>query len=183
MSEQAETAINQTKQWLEEVIIGFNFCPFAKKELVSNSIHYHISSLKQTKLALVELIEQCRFLAEHDELETSLLIFEQGYKSFDKYLELLDYANDLLASSGFEGIFQLASFHPEYCFEGEAYDDAANYTNRSPFPMIHIIREVSLERVLNVYKNPEEIPDNNIELARAKGNDFFKQILDRIQDK
>ena len=181
MSEQAATVINQTKQWLEEIIVGLNFCPFAKKELVSNSIHYHVSSLKQTKLALVEVIEQCRFLDEHDEFETSLVIFEPGYKSFDKYLELIDYGNDLLISSGFEGIFQLASFHPDYCFEGEAYDDAANYTNRSPYPMVHILREESLERVLKVYKNPEEIPDNNIELAREKGSDFFKQVLEKIK--
>jgi len=182
MLEQDKIVINQTKQWLEEIIVGLNFCPFAKKELVANSIHYHVSKLKQTKLALAEVIEQCRFMAEHEDIETSLIIFDLGYKSFDKYLELLDYANDLLASSGFEGTFQLASFHPEYCFEGEAYDDAANYTNRSPYPMIHIIREESLERVLNVYKNPEDIPDNNIELARAKGNEFFKQVLERIQN-
>ena len=178
-----QTTVNQTKQWLEEIIVGMNFCPFAKKELVSNTIHYYVSNQGQTKLALEEVIEQCRYLEQHDEIETSLIIFNKGFKNFDKYLELLDYANDLLADSGYEGIFQLASFHPDYCFEGEDIDDAANYTNRSPYPIIHILREESLERVLNVYKNPEEIPENNIEIAREKGSEFFRKVLARIQHK
>ncbi|NQY62134.1 MAG: DUF1415 domain-containing protein, partial [Alteromonadaceae bacterium] len=166
-----QKVVNQTKQWIEEIIVGLNFCPFAKKELVADSIHYFVSKQGQTKFALEEVMEQCRYLQQHEELETSLVIFKTGFKDFNKYLELLDYANDLLADTGYEGIFQLASFHPEYCFEGEDIDDAANYTNRSPYPIIHILREESLERVLNVYKNPEEIPDDNIEFAREKGSD------------
>ena len=172
--------VSATKQWLEEVIIGLNFCPFAKKEFVNNTIHYHSSSANQVKVALNELIEQCRYLQMHDELETTLIIYNEGFRSFDRYLDLVDYGNDLLVDSGFEGIFQLASMHPEYCFEGEDYDDSSNYTNRSPYPIIHIIREVSMARVLSVYNEPEKIPENNIVLANEKGANFFQEILKRI---
>ena len=90
---------------------------------------------------------------------------------------MLDFSNQLIADSGYEGIFQIASFHPEYCFEGEDSDDAANFTNRSPYPMLHILREESLEKVLNTYSEPELIPEQNITVAREKGHDFFKKKL------
>jgi len=169
-----------TKQWLTEVIIGLNFCPFAKKEFVNNTIYYHESKAEQVKSALHELIEQCRYLQAHDELETTLIVYSDGFRRFERYLDLVDYANDLLVDSGFEGIFQLASMHPEYCFDGEDYDDASNFTNRSPYPIIHIIREASMARVLAVYNEPEQIPENNIALAKEKGTNYFQQLLKRI---
>ncbi|NQZ81904.1 MAG: DUF1415 domain-containing protein [Colwellia sp.] len=172
----------QTQQWLEEIIVGLNFCPFAKKELVNDSIYYHLSKLNKIKTALVELIDQCKYLHENPELETSLVIYPTGFRHFERYLELVEHANELLISSGYEGIFQLASFHPEYVFAGDDFDDAANFTNRSPYPTIHIIREDSLAKVLSVYKNPEQIPVNNIELAREKGVQFFEQVLNRIHE-
>jgi hypothetical protein len=172
--------VSATKQWLEEVIIGLNFCPFAKKEFVNNTIHYHSSNTNQVKLALHELIEQCRYLQAHGEIETTLIIYNEGFRSFDRYLDLVDYGNDLLVDSGFEGVFQLASMHPEYCFDGEDYDGSSNYTNRSPYPIIHIIREASMARVLSVYNEPEKIPENNIILANEKGANFFQEILKRI---
>jgi hypothetical protein len=177
------TEIQATKQWLEEVIIALNFCPFAKKEFVNNTIHYHRSNADQVKTALHELIEQCRYLQSHTEIETTLIIYSDGFRSFERYLDLVDYGNDLLVDSGFEGIFQLASMHPEYCFEGEDYDDSSNFTNRSPYPIIHIIREASMARVLSVYSEPEKIPENNIVLANEKGTHFFQEILQRIHSK
>ncbi len=177
------TEIKATKQWLEEVIIALNFCPFAKKEFVNNTIYYHHSSADQVKAALHELIEQCRYLQAHDEIETTLIIYSDGFRSFERYLDLVDYGNDLLVESGFEGVFQLASMHPEYCFEGEDYDDSSNFTNRSPYPIIHIIREASMARVLSVYNEPEKIPENNITLANEKGTNFFQEILQRIHSK
>ena len=169
-----------TKQWLDEVIIGLNFCPFAKKEFVNNTICYHKSKTEQIKPALHELIEQCRYLQSHEELETTLIIYKDGFRGFERYLDLVEYGNDLLVDSGFEGIFQLASMHPEYCFDGEDYDDSSNFTNRSPYPIIHIIREASMARVLSVYNEPEKIPENNIILANKKGTNFFQAILKRI---
>lgn len=172
-----------TKEWLEDIIIGLNICPFAKKEFVNNTIHYHFSKTEQVKTALHEFIEQCRYLQAHDELETTLIVYGSGFRGFERYLDLIDYANDLLVDSGFEGIFQIASMHPEYCFDGEDYDDASNFTNRSPYPILHIIREASMSRVLSVYNEPEKIPENNIKLAHEKGANFFQQVLTRIHEK
>jgi hypothetical protein len=176
-----ETAeVSATKQWLDEVIIGLNFCPFAKKEFVNNTICYHQSELEQVKPALKELRAQCHYLLQHDEIETTLLIYSDGFRSFERYLDLVDYANDLLIESGFEGIFQLASMHPEYCFADDDFDAASNFTNRSPYPMIHIIREASMAKVLKVYKNPEQIPEDNMALAEHKGSNYFQGILKGI---
>ena len=172
-----------TKAWLQQIIIGLNFCPFAKKEFVNNTICYHVSNHKKQKAALLEFVEQCQLLADDNSIETTLLIYQDGFRDFNAYLDLVDSANDLLIAQGFEGIFQLASMHPEYCFADEDFDDASNYTNRSPYPIIHIIREESMARVLSVYKNPEEIPENNIALAQQKGSDFFKHILENIHHK
>jgi len=184
MSEMKESSIiSATKQWLDEIIIGLNFCPFAKKEFVNNTIHYHLSNVSQVKPALHEFIEQCQYLQEHEELETTLLVYGEGFRGFERYLDLVEYANDLLVDSGFEGVFQLASMHPEYCFDGIDYDDASNFTNRSPYPLIHIIREASMARVLSVYKEPEKIPENNIALAQKKGGNYFKDMLEMIHVK
>lgn len=182
MTEPSHPAILQTQQWLEKIIVGLNFCPFAKKELVNESIHYYVSPQSQLKLALADFANQCHYLHEHPEIETSLVIFSEGFKLFERYLDLVDYANEFLIDLGFEGTFQIASFHPDYYFEGEAFDDASNYTNRSPLPTLHLIREASMEKVLNVYKEPEKIPDNNITLAREKGSEFFDQILKQIKN-
>ena len=183
MNDKESNVVAATKHWLAEIIIGLNFCPFAKKEFVNNTIHYHLSENEQVKTALHEFIEQCQYLQDHDELETTLIIYEQGFRRFERYLDLVDYANDLLVDSGFEGVFQLASMHPEYCFDGEDFDDASNYTNRSPYPLIHIIREASMAKVLSVYSQPDKIPENNITLAKQKGSTYFKDILKFIHDK
>ncbi len=174
-------AVTATKAWVEEIIVGLNFCPFAKKEMVNNTIYYYQSAQNKIATALLEITEQCYFLRNNPKIETSLLIYDQGFKNFNQYLDLVDYANDLLTEEGFSGEFQLASFHPEYCFADTNFDDAANFTNRSPFPMLHLIRERSMTKVLSTYKNPEQIPDNNITLARAKGKDYFLQTLAKIK--
>ncbi|RHW76994.1 DUF1415 domain-containing protein [Colwellia sp. RSH04] len=178
-----QSVISATKDWLEQVIIGLNFCPFAKKEFVQQTIYYYVSDKTKSKMALVEMLNQFQYLQAHNELETTLVIYPQTFRSFDRFLDLVDQANELLIDEGFEGVFQLATMHPEYCFADEDYDDASNFTNRSPFPMIHIIREESMAKVLSIYKEPEKIPDNNIGVAQAKGSEYFKQLLDNIHAK
>lgn len=177
---ETQPEIEATKQWINEIIIGLNFCPFAKKEFVNNTIHYHKSETDQVKSALHEVIKQCRYLQGNDELETTLIIYAEGFRSFERYLDLVDYANDLLIDSGFEGIFQLASMHPEYCFADDDFDAATNFTNRSPYPMLHIIREKSMEKVLSIYKEPELIPEKNMTLANEKGSNYFTSVLQKI---
>lgn len=177
-----EPSIGKIKHWLEEIIIGLNFCPFAKKEFVNNTIDYHLVTASKLKQVASEVVGKCQYLHEHPEVETTLVILERGYESFYRYLEAVELAQIALEDNGFEGEFQLASMHPEYCFEGDDFDDAANYTNRSPVPLIHIIREKSMERVLSVYKKPEAIPENNMALAREKGSSFFENVLRSIHN-
>lgn len=171
----------QTSCWVETVIVGLNFCPFAKHEVKRGSVHYQVSESADIEPALHDLITECRRLDENTDIETTLLIFADAFGDFDEYLDMLELANHLMAEQDYEGIYQLASFHPQYCFEGEAASDAANYTNRSPYPMLHLIREGSLEKVLENYPDPESIPERNIELARAKGSDEMKAILEKCR--
>ncbi len=180
MTDQNHPAILKTKKWLEQVIIALNFCPFAKKEFVNNTVHYHVCSQARLEKALEEFVQQCELLMANPDIETTLFICSLGFRDFDQYLDLVDYANQLLEDLGHEGVFQIASFHPDYVFEGEEKDDASNYTNRSPLPILHLLREENMSRVLRVYDQPELIPENNIERAREKGNQYFKQILKRI---
>jgi hypothetical protein len=172
--EEVEKAV---KSWIEKVIIGLNFCPFAKKEMERNTLHYAISSATQINDALSHLLEELALLDQQQEIQTTLLIFPLGFADFDNYLDLLELANSLMAQGGYAGIYQLASFHPDYCFEGEEPDDPANYTNRSPYPIFHILRESSIEAVLKRYPQPESIPENNITKARELGSSVLQALL------
>lgn len=173
----ASMCIAATKQWLKDIIIGLNFCPFAKKEFVNDRIHYFVSPASSLEEALLELNEEFELLAGNDSLETSLLIYPLSFADFELYLDFVELANDALVNWGYEGEFQLATFHPNYCFDGEEVSDPANYTNRSPYPTLHIIRETSLSKVLELYSDPESIPLNNMQLAREKGADYFSKLL------
>ena len=176
---QDEKMIESVKYWLESTIIGFNFCPFAKKEFLNNSIHYEVVNERNIEEQLLALSYEFKRLDKQPEIETTLFILPVGLESFFDYLDFLQAAIDLSIELGYEGQYQLASFHPDYCFEDVQQDDVSNYTNRSPFPIIHIIREVSLERVLERYPAPEEIPLRNIEVAREKGSEVFNEILEK----
>ena len=176
--------ISHTRNWINRVIVGMNFCPFAKREIDSGHVHYQICRDTDIEPALHCLVEECQRLDESPGIETTLVIFAEGFELFESYLDLLELANQLLVTQGYEGIYELASFHPDYCFEGESIGDAANYTNRSPYPMLHLIREASLERALKAYPNPELIPERNMIIARDKGPEQMKEILaDCLRDK
>jgi len=169
--------IEQTQCWLSNFIIKHNICPFAKREFDKDSIHYEVVISDKVENQLQELIYSCEQLDREENIETSLLILPNGLAVFDDYLDFLELANDLMHQQGYEGIYQLASFHPEYCFDGVEPDDASNYTNRSPYPMLHLIRESSLEKVLAHYPNPENIPARNIEYTRELGEKSLQLLL------
>ncbi len=177
MQAEDDEIIGQLRRWLETVIIGLDFCPFARREFERDSIRYHVIAQADMETALHGLIDECRFLDAHSETETSLLIFSRGFADFDNFLDLLGLADALLEKQGYAGIYQLASFHPDYCFEGVAGDDVSNYTNRAPWPVLHLIREASIERVLAHYPDPENIPHRNIEKAQQLGLTHMKALL------
>ena len=172
------SCIDETKKWIEKVIIAHNFCPFAKREFVKRSIHFEALAHKTIESSLEALILACEQLDQDPEIETTLLIFTDGFQNFEEYLDLLDIADRLLEARRYEGIYQLASFHPKYCFDEAAPDDPANYTNRSPYPMLHLLREATIEASLKNIDNPEEIPQNNIDRARSLGLDALKKQLE-----
>ena len=170
--------VAQTRAWIESVIVGLNFCPFARRELQRNSIRYQVVTQQDSENCLQALVDELVLLDKNTAIETTLLIYPQVFVEFYEFLDFLEMANTLLKEQGFEGVFQLASFHPDYCFADALSDDAANYTNRSPYPMLHIIREASIERALRSYPQPEQIPERNIELARQKGVDVMQALRD-----
>lgn len=167
----------QTDNWVKKVIMKYNICPFARREVERGSIRYLVVEQTKVKQVLKALIEECQYLDAHPEHETSLFILPRGFEGFYAYLDLVDMANDELFDNGYEGVYQLAHFHPDYCFEGEPQDSAANFTNRAPYPTLHIIREASMELALASYTDPESIPERNIAFCERKGSDFFVKLL------
>ncbi len=161
--------IQQTIQWVEQIVIKNNFCPFAAAELVRQRIRFNIGPGTNSEAHLETLAQEWRFLDQHPDTATTLLLLPEAYPDFMDYLDFISLAESLLRSLDYEGIYQLASFHPLYRFAGSTDEDPANYTNRSPYPMVHILREEQLEKVLHSYQNPENIPLRNIDLARKLG--------------
>lgn len=172
-----ERIIAQTKKWVNNVIVAHNFCPFAKREIDKGSVRYFLSRDTDNNKRLESVISECIFLDQNEEIETTLIIFPSGLDDFESFLSFTFLAEELLIAQGYEGIYQLASFHPDYCFQGAEDNDPANYTNRSPYPMLHLIREDSLEKALEHYPSPDSIPERNIEYAREQGLEKMKDLL------
>lgn len=168
----------QTQNWLQSVVIGLNICPFAQKEYQLGRIAYRVIETDLIEGCLETFIDECQALDNDITIGTSLLIYPNAFQVFDDYLDFLYLAETLLNEQGYEGTYQLASFHPEYCFEGSSYYDAANYTNRSPYPMLHLIREADIEKALKNFPNPEQIPTRNIELTRKLGKIKMQALLE-----
>ena len=129
------------------------------------------------KACLEDLSAEFQHLDNHELTETIFLIFPDHFAGFNEFLAVAEDADQFLVKENYEGIYQLASFHPLYLFEGSPVDDAANYTNRSPFPMLHILREDSITKVLKGFDHPENIPDNNIDFTRKKGLKYMELLL------
>jgi hypothetical protein len=161
--------IQQTKKWIKDVVIGLNFCPFANKEYKNDTIRYQVSSSKDMNEVMMQLFEECVFLDLNEETSTTLLILSEGFQDFEEYLFLVDLCEKLLRKQKYEGVYQIATFHPEYVFEGEDPLDPANFTNRSIYPMLHLLREEQLEDAIDNFPDTELIPEKNIEVARKLG--------------
>ena len=177
MEKQSEV-IAQTKKWIVDVVIGCNFCPFAAREIKRDTIYYEVTSAKTLDEGIKLFLNECRRLDTDNTIETSFLIFPDSFQSFDEYLYLVAQAEKVIKQRDYEGIYQVASFHPLYCFAGSPANDAANYTNRSPYPMLHLLREEKIEQALEKYPDPEAIPDRNIRFAREKGEAYMKMLRD-----
>ena len=170
--------ISQTKKWINDVVVGCNFCPFAAREVKQNKVHYQVEPATELSICLESFLQECIRLDKEVMIETTLLIFPNAFPSFDDFLDLVGHAEDILKQKGYEGIYQVASFHPLYRFADSANDDAANYTNRSVYPMLQLLREDRIEQAIERYTDPEKIPERNVRFAREKGTAYMKMLKD-----
>ena len=170
--------IEQTKNWIQKVVIGLNFCPFANREFKNNSIHYRVEFGTTRTDAREVLLKECKRLDRDKSIATTLIIFPNAFQEFDTYLQLVSFAEKLLQQKAYEGVYQLATFHPLYQFDKSSYDDPANYTNRSIYPMLHLLREDDIRKAVQFYGNADAIPERNIQFAREKGEVYLKMLRD-----
>jgi uncharacterized protein len=162
-------AIAATRAWLERMVIGLNLCPFAQAVHASDRIRYTVSQANCPELLALDLLQALRALSalESSTLETTLLIHPGTLREFADYNDFLDVADALVEELGLTGEIQIASFHPDYRFADTAANAIENYTNRSPYPMLQLLREASISDALASYPEPERIFERNIQTLRA----------------
>lgn len=177
MEEHAAT--HATRRWVESFVIGLNLCPFARRELVRDRIRFVASGATSIPELLSDLEAELALLALDPSVGTTLLIHPAVLADFFVYLDFLDVAQDVLVEQGYEGDIQIASFHPDYQFEGTLPEDVSNCTNQSPYPMLHLIREADIERAVESYPDIEDIPARNIRLMQQMGREQLRAYLTR----
>lgn len=175
--------IEHTRNWLEQIVIGLNFCPFAAKPFKLGQIRIEVSHAKIPDALSASLIAEGKYLLaqDHRAVETTLLIHPFTLTNFFDFSDYLWTLERLIEQQGWTGELQVASFHPEYQFAGAAPDAVSNYTNRSPYPMLHLIREERLEQALEHYEHPEDIPNENIARLEAMGCSGILNLLNHIK--
>lgn len=173
-----DIAIADTVRWLERAVIGLNLCPFAKAPHVKGQIHYAVSEAKGLEGLRDELIEELKALAALpvEERETVLLIVPHMLRDFLDFNDFLDEADGVLQELDLEGEFQIASFHPDFQFAGTEPDDITNYTNRSPYPTLHLIREASIDRAVESFPEAEMIYEVNMATMEKLGVEGWKKL-------
>lgn len=165
------------RRWVETVVVELNLCPFAKRELVKKRIRFAVTPAVTEEQLLRTLKIELELLSGEASIETTLLIHPDVLGDFDDYNQFLNYAEGLLVQMKLAGVYQIASFHPDYQFSGTEPADAENYTNRSPYPMLHLIREESLARAIAAYPDVDRIPLRNTELMNTLGEDKLQKLL------
>ena len=171
--------IESTKDWLEKAVIGLNLCPFAKAVHVKNQIRYVVSDAATPEALLEDLLDELHVLADSDAevIDTTLLIHPDVMTDFLDYNDFLDIADAAAAEPEFADRFQVASFHPQFQFAGTGIDDIENYTNRSPYPMLHLLREDSVERAVAAFPEAEQIYQKNMLTLRQLGHPGWLRLF------
>jgi len=171
--------IAATRRWLERAVIGLNLCPFAKAVLAKGQVRYVLSDATTPEALLAELGEELLLLRDTaaERIDTTLLVHPQVLGDFLDYNDFLDQADALVESLQLDGVLQVASFHPDYRFAGSAADDIENYTNRSPYPTLHLLREDSVSRAVEAFADPDAIVERNIDTLRRLGRDGWERLF------
>ncbi len=171
--------IAATRLWLERIVIGLNLCPFAKAVYVKDQVRFVLSDATTPEALVEQLAEELVLLRDTpaEQIDTTLIVHPQVLTDFLDYNDFLDNADAAIEALDLQGILQVASFHPDYQFEGVAADDASNYTNRAPFPTLHLLREDSVARAVDVYPDPDVIVERNIQTLDRIGVDGWHRRL------
>lgn len=173
-----DTVSEHTKQWLEKAVIGLNLCPFAKAPHVKNLVRIVVSEARHLYGFLEDLDRELQLLGNTpaSELETTLLVHPTLFPDFETFNQMLEIADDAVIENELEGIVQIAPFHPDFQFEGTEADDISNYTNRSPYPTLHLIREDSISKAAEAFPDASAIFDRNIALLEKMGHEGWDKL-------
>ena len=174
-------AVADTVEWLEKAVIGLNLCPFAKAVHVKAQIRYVVSAATTPEALLEDLVKELETLAEAspEKIETTLLIHPQVLGDFMDYNDFLDVADAAVEELQLDGILQVASFHPDYQFDETHIDDIENYSNRAPYPTLHLLREDSIDAAVAAFPDAGDIYERNIETLKALGQAGWKRLFTR----
>ncbi|SDJ54841.1 DUF1415 domain-containing protein [Microbulbifer yueqingensis] len=174
-----DPVIRDVEKWLTDVVVGLNLCPFARRPLRAGQVRFTVSEARNDEALMADLLAEMELLDARPpgELETTLLIIPHYLAEFADYNQFLDLAEWLVERHGYTGTYQLASFHPDYQFAGTEADDAGNLTNRAPYPLLHLIREATVERVLELYPDPEAIPERNIRRVQSLSREEMRKLF------
>ena len=177
-TERDAIALADTRRWVQRAVVGLNLCPFAKSVEVKNQVRYAISHATKVKALMADL--KCELLhlvaASAAELDTTLLIAPDGFAEFLDFNAVLERADQLLIDLDLDGVLQIASLHPQYQFAGTRPDDIENYTNRSPYPTLHLLREASVDRAVEAFPDADQIPERNIATMEKLGHDGWAKL-------
>lgn len=176
--ETPEEVIAATRAWLEKAVIGLDLCPFARTVYVRDQVRFVVSEAETPEALLADLVRELRTLSETDPeaIDTTLLIHPWVLEDFLDYNDFLDVAEAAVAELGLEGEIQVASFHPRYQFADTEPDDVESYTNRSPYPILHLLREESVERAVAAFPDAAGIFEKNIETMRRLGHEGWRRL-------
>ena len=178
MNTDDQLIIDHTRQWLEKAVIGLNLCPFAKAPYIKNRVRIVVSHAKHTDGFLEDLDRELLYLAETpaEAVETTLLIHPDLYSDFFDFNDILAFADQAVLDNDLEGIIQIAPFHPQFQFADTEPDDISNYTNRSPYPTLHLIREESIAKAAEAIPDAAEIFERNIRLLEEMGHEGWQKL-------
>lgn len=176
--------IDASRRWVETVVVRHGLCPFASRVLANDGLRFVVSEATTSEALVGDLIDELLYLNQQSRevVETSLLIHPYVLTDFQSYNDFLDVVDATIEETGLHGVVQVASFHPDYQFADSDEDDAANYSNRSPFPMLHLLREAGIDEAVRDWtakgRSMDDIPVNNVEALRRMGSSLLeKQLL------
>lgn len=182
--ESRDSILANTRHWLARAVIGLNLCPFAKAVHVKNQIRYAVSEATNLEGVLMDLEAELNTLTQADpaEIDTTLLILPHALDDFLEYNDCLFFADRMLKQLRVEGELQIASFHPRYQFEGSEADDIENYTNRAPYPILHLLREASIERAVDAFPDAADIYERNQDTLRRLGLEGWEKWMSEASE-